>query len=64
MVLWGWVTVRKVGGHAFTSPQGRAVDTDGRVALQLSTKPTEHKEHLTTHVVVVALRWGAERPQA
>ena len=53
MVLWGWVTIHGVGGHAFTAPRGMAVDTDGRVALQLTAEP------LTTHVVVVTLHRGA-----
>ena len=57
VVLWGWVTIRGVGGHAFTASRGMAVDADGRVALQLSAQP------LNTHVVMVALQWGAERPQ-
>ena len=51
------MTIRGVGGHAFTAPRGTAVDTDGKVVLQLSTEP------LTTHVVVVSLQWGAENPQ-
>ena len=55
VVLWGWVTIRGAGGHAFTAPRGMAVDSDGRVALQLTAEP------LTTHVVVVFLHWGAER---
>ena len=55
VVLWGWVTVRRVGGHAFTAPRGTVVETDGRVALQLAAEP------LTTHVVVVALQWGGPR---
>ena len=57
VLVWGWVTIRGVGGHAFMAPRGTAVDTDGRVALQLTAEP------LTTHVVVVALQWGSERPQ-
>ena len=36
MVLWVWVTIRGVGGHAFTAPRGMAVDTDGRIALHLA----------------------------
>ena len=57
VVLWGWVTVRGVGGHVFTAPRGTVVETDGRVPLQLAAEP------VTTHVVVVALQWGGERPQ-
>ena len=57
VILWGWVTVRGFGGHVFTAPRGTVVEKDGRVALQLTAEP------LTTHVVVVALQWGAERPQ-
>ena len=57
MVLWGWVTIRGAGGHAFTAPRGTAMDSDGRVALQLTAEP------LTTHVAAVSLHWGAERPQ-
>ena len=58
MVLWGWVTVRGFGGHVFTAPRGTVVETDaGGVVLQLTP------ERLTTHVVVAALQWGAERPQ-
>ena len=56
-VLWGWVTVRRIGGHILTAPRGTVVETDGGVALQLTAKP------LTTHVVVAVLPWGAERPQ-
>ena len=33
VVVCGSVTIRGVGGHAFTAPCGKAVDTDGRVAL-------------------------------
>ena len=57
MALWSWVTFCGVGGHAFLAPRGTAVETDGKVALQLSAEP------LTTHVVVVFLQWGAKRPQ-
>ena len=57
VVLRGCVTIHGVGGHAFAAPRGTALDSDGRVALQLTTEP------LTTHVVVVSLHWGAERPQ-
>ena len=57
VVLLGWVTARIVAGHAFTAPRGRVVETDGTVALQLAAEPP------TTHVVVVTLQWGAERPQ-
>ena len=39
------------------APRGTAVDTDGRVALQLTAKP------VTSHEVVVALQLGASRPQ-
>ena len=53
----GWVTIREVGGHAFTAPRGTAVDTDGRVALKVTAEP------LTTQVVVLALKWGADRPE-
>ena len=56
VVLWSWVTIRGVRGHAFTAPWGTAVDTDRRVALHLTAEP------LTTHVVVVTIRWGAESP--
>ena len=57
VAVWGWVTIRGVGGHALTAPRGVAVDMDGRVALHLTAEPP------TTHVVVVALQRGAERPQ-
>ena len=49
VVLWRWVIVQGVGGHAITARWGRVVATDGRVALQLAEEP------LTTQVVVVAL---------
>ena len=57
VVLWRWVTVRGVGEHACTAPRGTVVGTDRRVALHLAAEP------LTTHVVVVVLQSGAERPQ-
>ena len=57
VVLWGWVTIRGVEGHTFTTLRGTDMDTDGRVALQLSAEPS------ITHVVVVSLQWEAERPQ-
>ena len=57
VVLWGWLTVRRVGGQAFTAPRRTVVEMERRVALQLAAEP------LTTHVVVVALQRGAERPQ-
>ena len=57
VVLWGRVTIRGVGGHAFTAPRGTAGDTDGKVALQHCVEP------LATDVVVVSLQWGAEKPQ-
>ena len=57
VVLCGWVTVRGVRGHTFTPGRGTAVVTDGRLALQHIAEP------LTSHVVVIALIWGAERPQ-
>ena len=53
MVLWGWMTIRGIGRNAFTAPRGTAVESDGSVA----------PEPMTTHVVLVALQWGAERPQ-
>ena len=56
-VLWGWMTLRGTGGHVFTAPRGTVIETDGGVVLQLTEEP------LTTHVVVVVLQWGAERPQ-
>ena len=55
--MWGRVTMCGVGGYAFTASRGPAVDTDGKVALLLSAEP------LTTHVVVISLKWGGERPQ-
>ena len=57
VVLWGWVTVRGTGGHAFTAPRGTVIETDGGVALQLTAEP------MTTHVVVALLQWGAETPE-
>ena len=57
VVLWVWVTMQEIGGHAFTAPRGTVVETDGRVALQLAAEP------LTTHVTLVALQWGVEKPQ-
>ena len=56
-VMWGWVTVRGTGGHVFTAPRCTVIETDGGVALQLTA------EHLTTHVVLAVLQWGAEKPQ-
>ena len=56
-LLWGWVTVGGTEGHVFTAPRGTVIKTDRGVALQLTAEP------LTTHVVVVVLQWGAERPQ-
>ena len=38
-VGWGWVTVRGTGGHVFSAPRGRVIETDGRVALQLTGSP-------------------------
>ena len=35
VVVWNWVTIRGVGGHAFMALRGTAVDKDGRVAPQL-----------------------------
>ena len=57
VLLWGRVMSRGVGGHTFTALQGMAMDTDGKMALQLTAEP------LTTHVNVVSPQWGAERPQ-
>ena len=56
-VLWGWVAVRGTGGHVFIAPRGTVIETDGETALQLTAEP------LTTHVVVAALQWGADKPQ-
>ena len=56
-VLWGWVTVRGTGVHVFTAPWGTVIEIDRGVALKLTAKP------LTTHLVVVVLQWGTERPE-
>ena len=56
-VLWGWVTVRGLGGRVFTAPRGMVIETDAGVAVQLTAEP------LTTHVMVAILHSGAERPQ-
>ena len=47
LVLWDWVTIRWVGGHAFTASRGTAEDSDGRL----------------DHYVMVSPQWGAESPQ-
>ena len=56
-VLWGWVAVRGANGHVFTAPRGTVIETDGGTALQLTAEP------LTTHAVVAALEWVANKPQ-
>ena len=45
------------GWEVSAQSRSQGVDTDGRLALQLTTEP------LTTHEVVVASQGGAERPQ-
>ena len=44
-------------GHVFTAPRGTVIQTDRRLALQLTAEP------LTTHVVVAVLEGGADKPQ-
>ena len=51
------MTIRRSGERIFTGLHGMGVDWDGLVAPQPAAEP------LTSHVAVVSLQLGAEKPQ-